>query len=157
MNQLKDRFRQCREGKKLSQAALAKVLQCGQSTIASIENGRNKGSTIIPQAAAFFGVNAVWLDSGKGAKEADTLPSHAVREEAAPGYAALPAHIQQIVEAIQHRPASDPVIKAISLIIAGADSDSVQESTPAGGYIAKAIQAGDSFEAKRRKRRTGTS
>ena len=28
---------------------------------------------------------------------------------------------------------------------------------PADGYIAKAIQAGDSFEAKRRKRRTGTS
>lgn len=64
MQKLRDRLKEAREEKRLSQAALAKIVQCGQSTIASIENGRNQSSGIIVQLANALGVNASWLADG---------------------------------------------------------------------------------------------
>lgn len=83
MESLADRFRRARKAKKLSQAALAKALGCGQTTIASIENSRNKRtSSILPGAAALLGVDLVWLSSGRGDMYAGSRDeSHATQEE----------------------------------------------------------------------------
>lgn len=146
-------------------AELARKTGASEKYLSQIKTGfqgkrdktpRQVGDSLARKLEAGMGKPNGWMDSihSRDGKVEQTYPTYAAAE---PAGKVFPAHIQQIVEAIQHRPASDPVIKAISLIIAGADSDSVQEAPPAGGYIAKAIQAGDSFEAKRRKRRTGTS
>ena len=58
----------------MSQGALAKLAGCGQSTIASIERGRNQGSTILPRVAEILGVNALWLAEGRGPKQPGSLP-----------------------------------------------------------------------------------
>lgn len=58
----------------MSQAQLAKVVGAGQSTIASIENGRNKGSSLFLDLARALNVNVEWLIDGAGPKrgEAET-------------------------------------------------------------------------------------
>ena len=71
MSTLKERMIEAREAIGLSQAELAKRAHCGQTTVASIENGRNKGSTPLPMIAFVLGVEALWLVEGKGPKRRD--------------------------------------------------------------------------------------
>lgn len=68
MSKLKDRLIEARAEKLLSQGALAKLAKCGQTTIASIENGRNQGSKILPKLAEILDVNVFWLTEGRGNK-----------------------------------------------------------------------------------------
>lgn len=76
MSTLRERMIEARTEAELSQGALAKLVKCGQTTIASIENGRNQSSSILARVAAVLNVNALWLAEGKGAKRnADLLPS----------------------------------------------------------------------------------
>jgi phage repressor protein C with HTH and peptisase S24 domain/transcriptional regulator with XRE-family HTH domain len=85
MSALKDRLAEARTEAGLSQAQLAKAVGAGQSTIASIENGRNKGSSLFLDLARALNVNVEWLMDGAGPKKGDTgaAPS-AIREPAAP-------------------------------------------------------------------------
>ena len=59
-------MKSAREAAGLTQDALAKRAHCGQTTIASIENGRNEGATPLPMLAHVLGVEALWLAEGKG-------------------------------------------------------------------------------------------
>ncbi|MGE8449074.1 MAG: S24 family peptidase [Pseudomonadales bacterium] len=68
MSTLKDRLAEARTESGLSQAQLAKAVGAGQSTIASIENGRNKGSSLFLDLARALGVNVEWLMDGTGPK-----------------------------------------------------------------------------------------
>ncbi|MBV2160223.1 LexA family transcriptional regulator [Achromobacter denitrificans] len=68
MSALKDRLAEARTESGLSQAQLAKAVGAGQSTIASIENGRNKGSSLFLDIARTLGVNVEWLMEGTGPK-----------------------------------------------------------------------------------------
>ncbi len=68
MNPLKDRLAQARTESGLSQAQLAKAVGAGQSTIASIESGRNKGSSLFLDLARALDVNVEWLMDGTGPK-----------------------------------------------------------------------------------------
>jgi len=52
----------------MSQAQLAKTVGTGQSTIGSIENGRNKGSSLFLDLARALNVNVDWLLRGVGPK-----------------------------------------------------------------------------------------
>lgn len=69
MDTLAERLKLARKKKNLSQDALAKRIGTGQSTIASIENGRNKGSGKLVQLAQALDVRPEWLESG-------SLPMH---------------------------------------------------------------------------------
>lgn len=80
MSALKDRLAEARTESGLSQAQLAKAVGAGQSTIASIENGRNKGSSLFLDLARALGVNVEWLMDGTGPKRGrdnDTPPTSA--------------------------------------------------------------------------------
>lgn len=65
MSSLRERLIEARTDAKLSQADLARRAACGQTTIASIENGRNKSSTVLPRLAAVLGVEVLWLAEGR--------------------------------------------------------------------------------------------
>jgi phage repressor protein C with HTH and peptisase S24 domain/transcriptional regulator with XRE-family HTH domain len=84
MSALKDRLAEARTEAGLSQAQLAKAVGAGQSTIASIENGRNKGSSLFLDLARALNVNVEWLMDGAGPKKggAGAAPS-TIREPAA--------------------------------------------------------------------------
>ncbi|MDH2051185.1 LexA family transcriptional regulator [Achromobacter marplatensis] len=85
MSALKDRLAEARTEAGLSQAQLAKAVGAGQSTIASIENGRNKGSSLFLDLARALNVNVEWLMDGAGPKKGDAGASPStVREPAAP-------------------------------------------------------------------------
>lgn len=71
MSTLKDRLAEARTEAGLSQAQLAKAVGAGQSTIASIENGRNKGSSLFLDLARALNVNVEWLMDGAGPKRGD--------------------------------------------------------------------------------------
>ncbi|MNV00949.1 HTH-type transcriptional regulator PrtR [compost metagenome] len=68
MSALKDRLAEARTESGMSQAQLAKAVGAGQSTIASIENGRNKGSSLFLDLARALDVNVEWLMDGAGPK-----------------------------------------------------------------------------------------
>jgi len=62
---------------------------------------------------------------------------------------------QRVGEAISRLPEDSPLLEALEAMLKGAGV--TKEKAPSGGYIDRAIQASDNLEAKRRKRRTGTS
>ncbi|WP_253827168.1 LexA family transcriptional regulator [Achromobacter ruhlandii] len=63
----------------MSQAQLAKAVGAGQSTIASIENGRNKGSSLFLDLARALNVNVEWLMDGVGPKRGNGAGDAAAR------------------------------------------------------------------------------
>lgn len=69
MTTLSQRMKEARADAGLSQAALAKLVGGGQSTIASIENGRNQSAGNLVQIATVLGVSPTWLAEGKGPKK----------------------------------------------------------------------------------------
>ncbi|WP_246164904.1 XRE family transcriptional regulator [Pigmentiphaga aceris] len=70
MSTLSERMKEARVQAGLSQAELAKQLGAGQSTIASIENGRNQSSGRLVEIAQLLQVNPTWLASGQGPRKA---------------------------------------------------------------------------------------
>lgn len=73
MSTLSERMKQARVEAGLSQAELAKQLGAGQSTIASIENGRNQSSGRLVEIAQLLQVNPTWLARGQGPRKPDAL------------------------------------------------------------------------------------
>ncbi|MEN4919690.1 S24 family peptidase [Achromobacter spanius] len=66
MEHIAARLKAARSHRGISQAALAKMVGCGQSSIASIENGRNHSSALLLPIAVALRVNPVWLMAGTG-------------------------------------------------------------------------------------------
>ena len=62
--ELKDRVREARKKKGLSQARLAELVGVSQPTIMHIESGRNQSSTKIIDIARALGVSPEWLQHG---------------------------------------------------------------------------------------------
>jgi phage repressor protein C with HTH and peptisase S24 domain len=84
MSTLSERLKQARLDAGLSQAELAKLLGAGQSTIASIENGRNQSSGRLVEIAQLLRVNPTWLASGQGPRQAAPSSAVASRPDADP-------------------------------------------------------------------------
>lgn len=62
------RLKEARKAAGLTQAELATRSGTKHSTISDLEVGKSKGATSIAQMAAVLGVNALWLETGKGDK-----------------------------------------------------------------------------------------
>lgn len=77
MSTLSERLKQARLDAGLSQAELARQLGAGQSTIASIENGRNQSSGRLVDIAQLLNVSPTWLASGQGSRRAAAAASPA--------------------------------------------------------------------------------
>lgn len=65
---LKDRFKEIRLERGMSQQEVADKAGVAQSTIMFLENGRNQSSRKIVEIANALGVNSEWLVTGKGKK-----------------------------------------------------------------------------------------
>ena len=65
MSEIKDRLREARRSKGLSQAGLSKLLGVSQASIAAIEAGRNKRPTNLVSIAKALDVSPYWLETGK--------------------------------------------------------------------------------------------
>jgi phage repressor protein C with HTH and peptisase S24 domain len=63
-----DRVKLIRQELGLSQAKLAQLSGMGQSTIAELESGRNKGSVNIAKIAKALRVSPMWLTDGTGSR-----------------------------------------------------------------------------------------
>lgn len=59
-----------RKAAKMTQVDLAKRSGLNQSTISDLEVGKSQGTTALASLAAALGVNALWLETGKGAMQA---------------------------------------------------------------------------------------
>jgi phage repressor protein C with HTH and peptisase S24 domain len=60
------RIKEARTQAKLSQKALAQKVGMSQSSLSELETGESSGTTLIASFAAALGVNALWLETGKG-------------------------------------------------------------------------------------------
>lgn len=74
-----------REAQNLSQAALAKRLDCSQRTVAEIERGGSFSARLVRDAAAILGVTEGWLETGHGAKFSPRAVSETAAHELRPG------------------------------------------------------------------------
>jgi transcriptional regulator with XRE-family HTH domain len=73
---LSDRLKWARSRAGVSQAAVAEAVGISQPTYSDLEKGRQRTTGVLPQIAAFLGVEALWLAAGKGAPcEEDSMPS----------------------------------------------------------------------------------
>lgn len=70
MSTFADRLKNAREGRGLSQDALAKLVdkKKGQSFISNFETGARKGTSYIVELAHALEVDAYWLKTGKGSR-----------------------------------------------------------------------------------------
>lgn len=104
----------------MSQGALAKLAGCGQSTIASIERGRNQGSTILPRVAEILGVNALWLAEGRGPKQPDSLPPQPAEPSTVSADRTRPPTLADLLERLRAEIATQPdsVKRAIAELMA---------------------------------------
>lgn len=93
MKKFSDRLRHSRSLRGYTQAELARLAGLSQSAVASYESGERKSSRGLFKLAAALGVEAQWLDTGKGPMErpADVYaaapggPRYAVMEDGAQG------------------------------------------------------------------------
>lgn len=63
------RIKLLRKEAKWSQIELADKVGLKQSTISDLEVGKSTGTTYLAQIAQVLGVNALWLETGKGARD----------------------------------------------------------------------------------------
>ena len=66
------RIREARKNAKLSQNELALKVGVKQSTISELETGESAGTTVLASFASALGVNALWLETGKGSPNQNT-------------------------------------------------------------------------------------
>lgn len=60
------RIREARKRAKMTQAQLAAKVGMGQGSLSELETGESEGTSLIASLAAALGVNALWLETGKG-------------------------------------------------------------------------------------------
>lgn len=62
------RIKEARKEKGLSQQALAKAVGMRQPTLSALESGKTQSTSLIASFASKLGVNALWLETGRGPK-----------------------------------------------------------------------------------------
>jgi len=60
------RIRESRKRAQLTQGQLAAKVGMSQGALSELETGASEGTTLIASFAAALGVNALWLETGKG-------------------------------------------------------------------------------------------
>lgn len=61
-----ERIREARKRAKLTQKQLATKVGISQGALSELETGESEGTTYVASFAAALGVNALWLETGKG-------------------------------------------------------------------------------------------
>ena len=81
------RVREARKAAKMTQEELSKRSGLKQSSISDLEVGKSQGTTYLATLAAALGVNPMWLETGRGPREAGQAP----RDQEEPGILDLKA------------------------------------------------------------------
>jgi phage repressor protein C with HTH and peptisase S24 domain len=68
------RVKQARKAAKMTQGELGDRSGLKQSTISDLEVGKSQGTTYIASLAAALGVNALWLETGRGSMAPSAIP-----------------------------------------------------------------------------------
>ena len=68
------RIRERRKEIKLTQQALAQKVGMAQASLSELETGESNSSTLLASIAAALGINALWLEAGKGPKLVSETP-----------------------------------------------------------------------------------
>lgn len=63
---LRDRLKAARKAAKKTQAQVAIAVGMTQPSYSELETGKSQASTLLPSIADFLGVDALWLQTGKG-------------------------------------------------------------------------------------------
>lgn len=79
------RIREARKHAKLTQGQLASRVGVTQATISELETGESAGTTLLATFASVLGVNALWLETGKG----PARPSDDVNQPVSPRLARM--------------------------------------------------------------------
>ena len=66
-----NRLKWCRSKTEFKQSEVARLLGFTPSILSDLETGRVSNSVYIPQIAAFYHVNALWLSTGAGTPGGD--------------------------------------------------------------------------------------
>ena len=77
------RIREARKRAKLTQGELASKVGLKQGSISELETGESTGTTLIASFAAALGVNALWLETGKGLPNPSPLPDQEAHQSQA--------------------------------------------------------------------------
>jgi len=107
MSLLKDRLKQARTEANLTQQALGNLVGVLQSTIGALETGEHKTARNIAEIAAALGVDALWLESGKGSKRKDGMPKYLDH--------GVEPHILALAEKLALLP--DEKLRAVSILL----------------------------------------
>lgn len=109
-NSFGERIRLCRNEKKLSQQAAAKSVGMSQAVLSQIENGAYTSSTFTPLLAELFGVEAMWLATGRGRSRKDTV----------------------LVEDLEANPTIVPIMKVTFKLSAGIAGFAIEQEEKSG-------------------------
>ena len=85
MNDLKDRLRAARADAGLTQLQLSRAVGVRQPVISDLEQGKQRSTAFIVKIANVLGVNASWLDSGRGGRNGIDQPLSAADGESPAG------------------------------------------------------------------------
>jgi len=69
------RIREARKARGISQKELADKIGIRQPSLSQLETGESQGTTYLARIASVLGVNPLWLETGKGARDAIELNS----------------------------------------------------------------------------------
>lgn len=126
------RLYEARKEAGLTQNQLALKSGVKQPTISELERGDSQSSGSLAQMAAALGVNALWLETGKGPKKSSAIPSSA--------YTGPERRAFQNVRVI---PQTIREIPVISLIQAGTAKEISDPYPPGAGFDVEYIDVGD--------------
>ncbi len=74
------RIREARKRVKMTQAQLAAKVGMAQGTLSELETGESDGTSLVASFAAALGVNALWLETGKGVPNTETITTEGRRQ-----------------------------------------------------------------------------
>lgn len=70
METIGQRVRKARELREVERVDLARAIGLAYSTLADLENGKSRGTTVLHKIAAYLRVRVEWLETGKGQMDA---------------------------------------------------------------------------------------
>ena len=103
MSTLGNRLRACRKGSGYTQTDVCARIGIKQGTLSELENDKYPTSSYVPHFAKLYGVEAMWLATGRGPKDIQEARTYKLSDTAlriAIAISDMPQETQVLVEAV---------------------------------------------------------